>query len=117
MGVKERASEREEGEERMGRIEVWSQVHPRGGHSACGFYVEIESLTAFVFWKIFTRLAKFDMKWKRRGKNEKKKNEVEWKTEEMEIYSSGDETGFFKRRFEFLRIFLCTFIRRHLFLL
>lgn len=51
MGAKERASEREKGEERMQRIEMWSQVHPRGGHSACGFYVEIESLTAFVFWK------------------------------------------------------------------
>ena len=47
----EGACEREKDEERMRRIEMWSQVHPRGGHSACGFYVEIESLTAFVFWK------------------------------------------------------------------
>lgn len=63
-------------------------MHPRGGHSACVFYVVIESLTAFVLWKFLWRIVKVlfrcienDMKKKKqkkgggKGKKEEKGNE------------------------------------------
>lgn len=54
-------------------------MHPRGGHSACVFYVVIESLTAFVLWKFLWRIVKVlfrcienDMKKKSKKKGEEK---------------------------------------------
>ena len=57
---RERERERERGREceteRRKSRKYRATVHPRGGHSACVFYVEIESLTAFDLWKFLREI-------------------------------------------------------------